>query len=122
MDLLLVDDSKTMRLLMRRAVRQSGYRDLTVCEADNGIVALERVKSEKPRLIISDWLMPEFSGIELLRALRLMGNRTPLGFITSQASRRLEIFALSHGACFMIVKPFHVEEVQAALDRVLGGC
>ena len=121
MDLLLVDDSKTMRLLMHRAVRQAGYRDLTVCEAENGVVALEKVKSEKPRLIISDWLMPEISGMELLQTLRERGDLTPFGFITSQASKRLEEYALSNGASFMIVKPFNVDEVQAALDPILGG-
>jgi two-component system chemotaxis response regulator CheY len=121
MDLLLVDDSKTMRLLMHRAIRQAGYRDLMVCDAENGLVALQKVKSEKPRLIISDWLMPELSGLELLEKLREMGDRTPLGFITSQASRRLEDLAVSHGASFMIGKPFNVDEVQAALDPILGG-
>ncbi len=121
MDLLLVDDSKTMRLLLHRAIRQSGYRDLMVCEAENGLVALEKVKSEKPRLILSDWLMPELSGLELLEKLREMGDRTPLGFITSQASRRLEDLAVSHGASFMIGKPFNVDEIQAALDPILGG-
>jgi two-component system chemotaxis response regulator CheY len=121
MDLLLVDDSNTMRLLIHRAIRQAGYRDLMVCEAENGVVALDKVKSEKPRLIISDWLMPEVSGMELLQKLRDSGDRTPFGFITSQASQRLEDFALSHGASFMIVKPFNVDEIQAALDPILGG-
>jgi two-component system chemotaxis response regulator CheY len=110
-----------MRLLMRRAVRQAGYRGLLVCEAENGAVALEKVKLEKPRLIISDWLMPELSGIEFLQKLRDLGDRTPLGFITSQASRRFEDLALNHGASFMIGKPFNVDEVQAALDPILGG-
>ena len=50
MDLLLVDDSKTMRLLMHRAVRQAGYRDLILGQAENGVVALEKVKSGRPRL------------------------------------------------------------------------
>ena len=122
MDLLLVDDSKTMRLLIHRAVRQAGYRDLLVSEAENGASALEKVRSERPRLIISDWLMPEFSGMELLQKLRDMGDSTPFGFITSQASRRLESFALSHGARFMLVKPFNTEDVQSALDPILGGC
>lgn len=122
MDLLLVDDSKTMRLLMHRAVRQAGYRDLMVCEAENGIFALQKVKSERPRLILSDWLMPDMSGLELLQKLHAAGDDTPIGFITSQASRQLEELALSLGANFMIIKPFRVEDVQAALGPILGGC
>ncbi len=121
MDLLLVDDSKTMRMLVHRAIRQAGYRNLTVCEAGNGVEALEKVKTEKPKLILSDWNMPEMSGIDFLRALREMENRTPLGFITSESSGQLRELAMKHGASFLIVKPFSPEDVQEALDPILGG-
>ncbi len=121
MDLLLVDDSKTMRLLVHRAIRQAGYRNLTVCEAENGADALEKVKSEKPRLILSDWNMPEMSGIDFLRKLRDSQDQTPFGFITSEASKKLREMAMTHGASFIIVKPFNVDDVQAALDPILGG-
>ena len=58
MDILLVDDSKTMRLLVQRALRQAGYRSLAVGEAENGAQAIEKMK-ENPRLVLSDWNMPE---------------------------------------------------------------
>ena len=120
MDLLLVDDSKTMRLLVHRAIRQAGYRSLTVCEAENGADALEKLKSLKPRLILSDWNMPEMSGIDFLRKLREQKNLTPFGFITSEASKKFKDLAISSGASFIIVKPFGVDDVQAALDPILG--
>jgi two-component system chemotaxis response regulator CheY len=121
MDLLLVDDSKTMRLLVHRAIRQAGYRNLTVCEAENGAEALEKVKTEKPKLILSDWNMPEMSGIEFLRKLRDAKDLTPFGFITSEASKKLKEIAMNSGASFIIVKPFNADDVQAALDPILGG-
>jgi two-component system chemotaxis response regulator CheY len=121
MDLLLVDDSRTMRLLVHRAIRQAGYRDLTVCEAENGADALEKLKSTTPRLILSDWNMPEMSGIDFLRKLREENNLTPFGFITSEASKKFKDLAVSCGASFIIVKPFNVDDVQAALDPILGG-
>jgi two-component system chemotaxis response regulator CheY len=121
MDLLLVDDSKTMRLIVHRAIRQAGYRDLTVCEAENGVDALEKIKSEKPKLILSDWNMPEMSGIDLLRTLREMEDLTPFGFITSEASKKFKDIAMNNGASFIIVKPFNADDVQAALDPILGG-
>jgi two-component system chemotaxis response regulator CheY len=121
MDLLLVDDSKTMRLIVHRAIRQAGYRDLTVCEAENGVDALEKIKSEKPKLILSDWNMPEMSGIDLLRTLRDMQDLTPFGFITSEASKKIKDIAMNNGASFLIVKPFNVDDVQAALDPILKG-
>jgi two-component system chemotaxis response regulator CheY len=121
MDLLLVDDSKTMRLLVHRAIRQAGYRGLTVCEAENGADALEKLKSIKPKLILSDWNMPEMSGIDFLRKLREQQNLTPFGFITSEASSSFKDAALRNGASFIIAKPFNVDDVQTALDPILGG-
>jgi two-component system chemotaxis response regulator CheY len=120
MDLLLVDDSKTMRLLVHRAIRQAGYRNLTVCEAENGADALEKLKMLKPKLILSDWNMPEMSGIDFLRKLRQDQNLTPFGFITSEASPKFKDIALSNGASFIIVKPFNVDDVQTALEPILG--
>jgi two-component system, chemotaxis family, chemotaxis protein CheY len=121
LDLLLVDDSKTMRLLVQRAIRQAGYRGLTVCEAENGADALEKLKSVKPRLILSDWNMPEMSGIEFLKKVRSDNNKTPFGFITSEASKEIKDLAMSSGANFLITKPFNTEDVQDVLDPILGG-
>lgn len=121
MDLLLVDDSKTMRLLVQRAIRQAGYRGLTVAEAENGLDALEKLKTGKPRLILSDWNMPEMSGIEFLRRVRAGSNMTPFGFITSEASVEIKNIAMKNGANFLLTKPFKVEDVQTVLDPILGG-
>jgi two-component system chemotaxis response regulator CheY len=79
------------------------------------------LKSVKPKLILSDWNMPEMSGIDFLRKLRGENNQTPFGFITSEASKKFKDVAMSHGANFIIVKPFSVDDVQAALDPILGG-
>ena len=70
MDILLVDDSKTMRMIVQRAIRQAGYRSLTVGEAENGAQALEKLQGQKPMLILSDWNMPEMSGLEFLLHVR----------------------------------------------------
>jgi len=121
LDLLLVDDSKTMRLLVQRAIRQAGYRGLTVCEAENGADALEKLKTVKPRLILSDWNMPEMSGIDFLKKVRGDNNKTPFGFITSEASKEIKDLAMSSGANFLITKPFNTEDVQDVLDPILGG-
>jgi two-component system, chemotaxis family, chemotaxis protein CheY len=120
MDLLLVDDSKTMRLLVHRAIRQAGYRGLTVCEAENGADALEKLKTVTPKLILSDWNMPQMSGIDFLRKLREEKNLTPFGFITSESSPKFKDIALNNGASFIITKPFNVDQVQAALEPILG--
>ena len=120
MDVLLVDDSKTMRLLVQRAIRQAGYRSLSIGEAANGVQALETMATEKPRLILSDWNMPEMSGIEFLGMLRVKKNMTPFGFITSEASADIKKIALAAGASFLLTKPFSPDDVQSALEPILG--
>ena len=120
MDILLVDDSKTMRLIVQRAIRQAGYRGLSIGEAENGVQALEKLK-ERPKLVLSDWNMPEMSGIELLQKVRADKNNVPFGFITSEASAEIKDLAMSSGANLLITKPFTPEDVQAALTPILGG-
>lgn len=120
MDVLLVDDSKTMRMLVQRALRQAGFRDLVVVEAETGQHALERLGEGMPKLILSDWNMPIMNGIEFLQRLRADRNSTPFGFITSEASDEIKTLALQSGANFLLTKPFTPEVVQNALTPYLG--
>ena len=122
MDILLVDDSKTMRGIVQRAIRQAGFRGLTVSEAENGIQALEKLRQEQPKLILSDWNMPEMSGIDFLVQVRASANKVPFGFITSEASAAIKDLALKSGASFLITKPFSPEVMQEALSPILGKC
>jgi two-component system chemotaxis response regulator CheY len=121
MDVLLVDDSKTMRLLVLRAIRQAGFRGLEIGEAENGAQALEKLRGEKPKVILSDWNMPEMSGIDFLVQVRASQNKVPFGFITSEASAQIRDLAMSSGANFLITKPFTPEDVYSALSPILGG-
>jgi two-component system chemotaxis response regulator CheY len=120
MDILLVDDSRTMRMIIQRAIRQAGYRGLVVGEADNGAQALEKLRTEQPRLILSDWNMPEMSGIDFLLRVRAEQNQVPFGFITSETSSGIREIAMNSGANFLISKPFTPEDVQKALSPFLG--
>jgi two-component system chemotaxis response regulator CheY len=119
MDILLVDDSRTMRMIVRRAKRQAGYRDLVVGEAENGRHALEQLEAGQPKLILSDWNMPEMSGIDLLVQIRAT-TRIPFGFITSGGSSEIRSLAMRSGARFLITKPFSPEDVQDALSPIFG--
>ena len=122
MDILLVDDSRTMRMIVQRAIRQAGYRGLTVGEAENGARALEKLQGESPKLILSDWNMPEMSGLDFLIQLRADQNQVPFGFITSETSKGMRDLAMNSGATFLICKPFTPEDVQDALSPILGRC
>jgi two-component system chemotaxis response regulator CheY len=120
MEILLVDDSKTMRMLVQRAVRQAGFSGLTFIEAENGARALEALQASKPRLILSDWNMPEMTGIDFLKSVRAAGITIPFGFITSEGSQQILDTAAAEGADFLITKPFTPEDVQAALTPFVG--
>ena len=120
MDVLLVDDSRTMRMLVHRALRQAGYRDIIVAEAESGKQALDQMNGGIPKVILSDWNMPVMSGIEFLKELRRKGNSTPFIFITSEASPGIKTLAAENGACALITKPFTPEVIQTALQPYLG--
>lgn len=120
MDILVVDDSKTMRVILQRAIRQAGYRTLMVAEAENGAQALEKLQGASPKLILSDWNMPEMSGIDFLRHVRAQQNPVPFGFVTSESSAEMKTLAINSGASFLLTKPFTPEDVQDALAPILG--
>jgi two-component system chemotaxis response regulator CheY len=121
MDVLVVDDSRTMRLILRRTIRQAGYGALAITEAENGADALEKLRAGQPRLILSDWNMPQMSGLDFLKQIRATNGDVPFGFITSESSAAMREIAMSTGASFLICKPFTPEDIEQALAPILGG-
>jgi two-component system chemotaxis response regulator CheY len=118
--ILVVDDSKAMRLIVRRTLRQAGFGDYEVEEATNGKEALERLQQVTPSLVLSDWNMPEMTGIELLQELGARKMEVRFGFVTTEATPEMRTRANDAGALFLIAKPFTPEHFQAALGPVLG--
>ncbi len=120
MKILVTDDSRVMRQIVIRTLRQAGYDDHDIIQAEDGREALEMVGSEKPDLVLSDWNMPEMTGIECLQALRASGSQVPFGFVTSEGSPEMREKAANAGALFLIAKPFTEETFRDALDGVLA--
>jgi len=118
MNILLVDDSKAMRMIVRRTLRQAGYGGETVSEAANGDEALELVQSTRPDLLLCDWNMPGMSGLDLLLKLKSSGFDAKFGFVTSECTEEMRAKAAQAGALFLISKPFTAEHFQEELDRV----
>ncbi|MDJ0763171.1 MAG: response regulator [Myxococcota bacterium] len=120
MKILVVDDSKMMRMMVRRTLRQAGFENHTVEEASNGKEGLELVKSFKPDLVLCDWNMPEMTGIELLKALKAEGIGVKFGFVTSEGTDEMRQTAAVNGALFLISKPFNADTFQEKLGPLLG--
>ena len=110
LNVLLVDDNKAMRLLVRQTLLQTGLVDPCVEEAENGSDALAKLADMEPDLILSDWSMPEMNGVELLRELRSRGCGVKFGFVMPRtASGPMREKAFEAGAQFLLERPFSVQ-------------
>lgn len=119
MKILIVDDSSAMRMIVRRTLREAGYGHLEVLQAADGNQALEVIHKDPPDLILSDWNMPNKSGLELLEALNEEGYRITFGFVTTEATTEMRAKAAQAGAKFLISKPFTAETFARTLAEHL---
>ncbi len=120
MRVLVADDSKAMRMIVIRTLRQSGVPIDEVQEAVDGADALAQVDSFQPTLILSDWNMPNMTGIEFLAALRAKGDTTPFGFVTSESNPDMRERALAEGAAFLLTKPFDGARFADVIGSLVG--
>lgn len=116
MKILVVDDSRVMRQIVIRTLRQAGYENHTIVEAEDGRDGYQKVAADQPDVVLSDWNMPNMSGIEFLVALRASGSEVPFGFVTSEGSPDMREKAAAAGALFLIAKPFTAEDFRDALE------
>ncbi|MCA5895152.1 response regulator [Isoptericola sp. NEAU-Y5] len=115
MKVLVADDSRVMRQIVIRTLRQAGFSAWEVVQAGDGAEGLDTTLREKPDLVLSDWNMPEMNGIDFLRGLRAAGSQVPFGFVTSEGSPQMRELAESEGALFLIAKPFDADTFEDAL-------
>lgn len=120
MKVVVADDSRAMRMIVIRTLRQAGFDGAEVTECENGVEGLAKVAEVNPDLVLSDWNMPEMNGIEFLQTLRANGNQVPFGFVTSEGSDAMRTQAADSGALFLIAKPFTADMFSEALKPVLG--
>ena len=119
MKILIVDDFATMRKVIKNLLRQTGYQNVT--EAEDGVVALKELKSQKIDFIISDWNMPNMTGIELLRAVRTDSELSSLPFlmVTAEALQQNVVEAVKAGVSNYIVKPFTAEVLSEKIEKII---
>ncbi len=115
MNVLIVDDSKAMRMIVTRTLRQMSITVSSITEAADGSEALPIAKAGKFDLIICDWNMPIMNGIDFLREIRKAGVRTRFGFCTSEATPDMRALGMQAGAQFFVTKPFTADTFQLAM-------
>ena len=121
MSILVVDDFTTMRRIVRNILKQLGYENIH--EADDGASAVEVLKKEKIQFIISDWNMPQMSGIELLKTVRATEEWKDLPFlmVTAEGQKENVIEAVKNKVNNYIVKPFTPEVLMEKISKIFEG-
>jgi two-component system chemotaxis response regulator CheY len=115
---LVVDDFSTMRRIVRNLLKELGFTNVE--EAEDGVVALAKLKAGGFDFVISDWNMPNMTGIELLRAIRgdaALGS-LPVLMITAEAKKENIIEAAQAKASGYIVKPFTAAVLDEKLNKI----
>jgi len=121
---LVVDDSKMMRMMHARSLRQAGYQ-AEVLEAGDGAEGLQVLASAGPvDLIICDWNMPGMDGLEFVRAVRTRQReknlpRVPILMVTSQGTQEQVARAREAGVDTLLVKPVTPEALAVSLEMLL---
>jgi two-component system response regulator MprA len=116
MRLLVVDDDRALRDVLRRALTLAGY---DVRLAENGSEALSEVSSSVPDAVVLDVGLPDLDGLEVCRLLRREGNRVPVLMLTARDAVSDRIDGLDAGADDYLVKPFDIDELKARLRALL---
>lgn len=119
MKILVVDDFSTMRRIVRNLLKELGFAN--VHEAEDGIDALKQLRSDNSfQFVVSDWNMPNMTGIELLRTIRADATlkHLPVLMVTAEAKRENIIEAAQAGANGYVVKPFTAATLDEKLKKI----
>lgn len=116
---LIVDDSSTMRVIVRKILSASRFR-LEVQDASDGETALAQVRSGRFGLVFVDYNMPGFNGIETLKEIRRQHENTAVVLMTSSLDAALAERARGAGAFAFLKKPFYPADIDAVLERYFG--
>jgi two-component system chemotaxis response regulator CheY len=119
--ILVVDDSSTMRRIIKNTLNRLGYKDLF--EAENGAQAWEVLQqNDGINVLVTDWNMPEMNGLELVQKVRAEEKYVdmPIIMVTTEGGKGEVITALKAGVNNYIVKPFTPQVLKEKLEAVLG--
>ena len=119
MKFLVVDDFSTMRRIVRNLLKELGFNN--VDEAEDGVDALGKLRGGEYQFVISDWNMPNMTGIDLLRTIRADANLKglPVLMVTAEAQKENIIAAAKAGASGYVVKPFTSATLDEKLNKIL---
>jgi len=118
MKVLVVDDSSTMRRIIKNTLKRIGYADIV--EGADGIEGLAGFNSNDVDIVITDWNMPNMNGLDLVKKIRAINKDVPIIMVTTEGGKGEVITALKAGVNNYIVKPFTPQVLKEKLSAVLG--
>ena len=119
MNILIVDDSATMRMIVIKSLRQAGFDSATVVEAGGAKEALQKLAAGGIDLVLSDVNMPEITGIELVKVVKAKMPNIPIVMVTTESSPEMKKQMMDAGANGIITKPFPPEELTRVLSPLV---
>lgn len=114
--ILIVDDEQPIRTLLEYNLKQSNYETLTAADGEE---ALEKIRAERPDLVLLDLMLPKLDGIDVCRQLRHEENHVPIIMLTARGEEPDKVLGLEIGADDYMTKPFSPREVLARVKAVL---
>ncbi len=122
MKILVVDDFSTMRRIVRNLLVELGFSGPLIQEADDGERAITLLRKTSFDLLVTDWNMPNMTGIELLRTIRADASlkTLPVLMVTAENNREQIITAAQAGVNGYIVKPFAAVTLEEKLNRIFA--
>lgn len=120
MKVLVVDDFSTMRRIVKNILRQLGFDNIV--EADDGTSAKAKLESERIDFVVSDWNMPNMSGLELLKWVRSQEEFKDMPFlmVTAEAQKENVLEAVKAKVSNYIVKPFTAETLNEKIEKIFS--
>ncbi len=118
MKFLVVDDFSTMRRIVRNLLKELGFNN--VDEAEDGVDALGKLRTGHFQFVVSDWNMPNMTGIDLLKSIRADAGlkHLPVLMVTAEAKKENIIAAAQAGANGYVVKPFTAATLDEKLNKI----
>lgn len=116
--ILVVDDFPTMRRIVKNLLKDLGFEN--VDEAEDGVMALEKLRNGNFEFVLSDWNMPNMDGLVMLKEIRADANLShlPVLMVTAEAKKENIIAAAQAGASGYVVKPFTAATLEEKLNKI----
>ena len=114
---LVADDSGVMRKIIVRALNACGVTDIV--EANDGAEAMSLFKEHKFDFVMTDWNMPNKTGLEVIQDIRATGSDVPIIMVTTEAEKKAVLQAIQAGVNDYLTKPFEAEDLQAKIEKLV---